>query len=346
MLSGKLPWPWSACVWPQTPRALRSSDVCTCCRRPAAESGRAGALAQPFARLRFCAGCGRVTVPEDWRNAARRSVPDAKSSPQVARGDPSGADGERPQGPYGLRPLAQARLAYLEAPPPTRAQRSTRPLHVAGRPSSSSSASQPRGNQSPTGGPIWLRPTNSNRLPVCRLERSVSRGGRSLGALEPAPNGASILAAAAAPTVLRAPAPDPMAGVPRPRSKLPATASGGRNLQDPDPVRKTAPCPARTAQMMEAIGVPLATAFAPQALDRIASRTEHRGRRRAVRDAAPEAVQHLSHRFDVDPRARQKRPASWKPRGARISEREAVGAHPCPDLTRAFPADLRCLQLG
>ncbi|MDX2234962.1 MAG: hypothetical protein NW200_10755 [Hyphomonadaceae bacterium] len=99
------------------------------------------------------------------------------------------------------------------------------------------------------------------------------------------------------------------------------------------------PAPGRTAQMMESIGVRLPEVFSVAALDRIAARARNgtQARRRAVRDAAPEAVLRLSERFDSDPRAREEAARFLEAEGARIADLLGRGrASMSADATRAF----------
>lgn len=102
---------------------------------------------------------------------------------------------------------------------------------------------------------------------------------------------------------------------------------------------KPASAPGRTAQMMETVGVRLGDVFTVSSLDRIAARARNgtQARRRAVRDAAPEAVLRLAERFDVDPRAREEGARFLEAEGARISDLLGRGrASMTADATRAF----------
>lgn len=110
---------------------------------------------------------------------------------------------------------------------------------------------------------------------------------------------------------------------------------------DPAPLfeRPAPPAPGRTAQMMESIGVNVAGAFSPAALDRIAARARNgtQARRRAVRDAAPEAVLRLTERFETDPRAREEASRFLESEGARLADLLGRGrASMNADATRAF----------
>ena len=99
------------------------------------------------------------------------------------------------------------------------------------------------------------------------------------------------------------------------------------------------PAPGRTAQMMETVGVRLSEVFNVTSLDRIAARARNgtQARRRAVRDAAPEAVLRLAERFDVDPRAREEGARFLEAEGARIADLLGRGrASMSADATRAF----------
>jgi hypothetical protein len=107
-----------------------------------------------------------------------------------------------------------------------------------------------------------------------------------------------------------------------------------------DPLfERPAVAPGRTAQMMDTIGVRLTDVFTVAALDRIAARARNgtQARRRAVRDAAPDAVLRLAQRFDADPRAREEAGRFLEAEGARIADLLGRGrASMSADSTRAF----------
>ena len=93
------------------------------------------------------------------------------------------------------------------------------------------------------------------------------------------------------------------------------------------------------AAMIEHAGIRLSEVFSASAMDRIAQRARSgtNQRRRAVTDAAPEAVLHLTQFLHADSRAMNEAMAFLKSDGARIAEllgrgRAAMGA----DATRAF----------
>lgn len=97
--------------------------------------------------------------------------------------------------------------------------------------------------------------------------------------------------------------------------------------------------PGRTAQMMDAIGIRVGDVFSPAALERIAARARNgtQARRRAVRDAAPEAVLRLSERFETDPRAREEASRFLDAEGPRLADLLGRGrASMSADATRAF----------
>jgi hypothetical protein len=99
------------------------------------------------------------------------------------------------------------------------------------------------------------------------------------------------------------------------------------------------PAPGRSSQMLAAIGVNVAETFSPAALDRIAARARNgtQARRRAVRDAAPEAVLRLTERFETDPRAREEASRFLESEGARLADLLGRGrASMSADATRAF----------
>lgn len=86
-------------------------------------------------------------------------------------------------------------------------------------------------------------------------------------------------------------------------------------------------------------GVRLQDVFSPQALEKIGSRAKNgtQARRRAVREAAPEAVMRLAEHLDDSAEARARAAAFLRAEGARISEqlgrgRASLGA----ESTRAF----------
>lgn len=118
----------------------------------------------------------------------------------------------------------------------------------------------------------------------------------------------------------------------------PAAALGAARPADPL-FDRPPPAPGRTAQMMETIGVRLPEVFSTAALDRIGARARNgtQARRRAVRDAAPEAVLRLAERFDTDPRAREEAARFLEAEGARIADLLGRGrASMSADQTRAF----------
>ncbi len=118
----------------------------------------------------------------------------------------------------------------------------------------------------------------------------------------------------------------------------PAAAIGAVRPADPL-FDRPPPTPGRTAQMMETIGVRLPEVFSTAALDRIGARARNgtQARRRAVRDAAPEAVLRLAERFDTDPRAREEAARFLEAEGARIADLLGRGrASMSADQTRAF----------
>jgi len=97
--------------------------------------------------------------------------------------------------------------------------------------------------------------------------------------------------------------------------------------------------PGRTQQMMDAIGIRVGDVFSPSALDRVAARARNgtQARRRAVRDAAPEAVLRLTERFETDPRAREEASRFLEAEGPRLADLLGRGrASMSADATRAF----------
>jgi hypothetical protein len=97
--------------------------------------------------------------------------------------------------------------------------------------------------------------------------------------------------------------------------------------------------PSAIAQIVAVAGVDLNTALSPSALDRIAQRARSgsQARRRAVIDAAPQAVQQLAQHMSGDAHANQDAMQFMRSEGQRIAEllgrgRAAMGA----DATKAF----------
>ena len=97
--------------------------------------------------------------------------------------------------------------------------------------------------------------------------------------------------------------------------------------------------PATGLAVVEAAGIRVGEVFSMAALDRIAHRARNgaQARRRAVRDAAAEAVMRLAAHLDADAQARQEASGFISREGARIAEllgrgRASMGS----DATRAF----------
>lgn len=118
----------------------------------------------------------------------------------------------------------------------------------------------------------------------------------------------------------REPAPDPVAHLRR---------------QIPEP--RTVPSP--IAQMIEQAGLQLDDVFSPSALERIAQRARSgtQARRRAVRDAAPDASRRLGDFLHRDAQANQDAMLFLRNEGARIAEQIGRGrAQMNAEATRAF----------
>lgn len=97
--------------------------------------------------------------------------------------------------------------------------------------------------------------------------------------------------------------------------------------------------PLPVVSALERAGVQLPEVFAPQALDRIAQRARNgtQARRRAVRDAAPDAVQRLDAYLRRDDIARAEAAAFLRSEGGRLAELLGRGrAAMTADATRAF----------
>jgi hypothetical protein len=97
--------------------------------------------------------------------------------------------------------------------------------------------------------------------------------------------------------------------------------------------------PASGLAVVEACGVRLPEVFSMAALDRIAHRARNgtQARRRAVKDAAGDAVTRLGAYLDANPQARQDASGFMSREGARIAELLGRGrASMSSDATRAF----------
>ncbi|KAF0177787.1 MAG: hypothetical protein FD160_2496, partial [Caulobacteraceae bacterium] len=95
----------------------------------------------------------------------------------------------------------------------------------------------------------------------------------------------------------------------------------------------------RSGDVIADAGLRLSEVFTLSALDRIGARARNgtQARRRAVRDAAPEAVRRLSELLEADPRARQEAARFLEAEGARLADLLARGrASMSADATRAF----------
>jgi len=152
-------------------------------------------------------------------------------------------------------------------------------------------------------------------------------------AMRPAPE-----AKRAAPQVVA-----PLASAPalsRPPQQHPATASmaaafAPRNTQPQPPL----PSPSRSTDIFAVAGLQLQEVFSVGALDRIAGRARNgtQARRRAVRDAAPDAVRRLSDLLEANPGARQQAARFLEAEGARLADLLGRGrASMTADATRAF----------
>jgi hypothetical protein len=108
---------------------------------------------------------------------------------------------------------------------------------------------------------------------------------------------------------------------------------------EPSLFERPAVAPGRTSQMLEAVGIRVADVFSPAALERIAARARNgtQARRRAVRDAAPEAVLRLTERFETDPRAREEASRFLEAEGSRLADLLGRGrASMSAEATRTF----------
>jgi hypothetical protein len=127
---------------------------------------------------------------------------------------------------------------------------------------------------------------------------------------------------------------------PRRRVQAPAGDAVSRLANSiSEPRQATPPAGLPAAAMIEHAGIRLSEVFSGSAMDRIVQRARSgtNQRRRAVTDAAPEAVLHLTQFLHADSRAMQEAMSFLKSDGARIAEllargRASVGA----DATRAF----------
>ena len=134
-----------------------------------------------------------------------------------------------------------------------------------------------------------------------------------------------------------APAPVRRLEVPAPRDEAPREDALARLTRSVSHLRAVEP--ASGLAIVEAAGVRVGEVFSMGALDRIAHRARNgtQARRRAVRDAAADAVTRLAAHLDADPQARQDASGFMSREGARIAEllgrgRASMGS----DATRAF----------
>lgn len=172
----------------------------------------------------------------------------------------------------------------------------------------------------------------------------VSATPNSYEAPAPVRRGAPTMPASAPPPVrpLDAPAMAPVAPRTAPaqtfslQASMPITQQRGA---DTSLFTKPVVAPGRASQMMEAIGIRVGEVFTSSALERIAARARNgtQARRRAVRDAAPEAVLRLTERFETDPRAREEASRFLEAEGPRLADLLGRGrASMSADATRAF----------
>ncbi len=141
----------------------------------------------------------------------------------------------------------------------------------------------------------------------------------------------------------------PLASAPalsRPPQQHPATASmaaafaprAAQAQPQPQPQPAIAP-PSRSTDIFAVAGLQLQEVFSVGALDRIAGRARNgtQARRRAVRDAAPDAVRRLSDLLEANPGARQQAARFLEAEGARLADLLGRGrASMSADATRAF----------
>lgn len=129
-------------------------------------------------------------------------------------------------------------------------------------------------------------------------------------------------------------APPPPRTAPHPSSVSMAAAFAPR--QTAQPVTQPA---ARSTDIFAVAGIKLQEVFSVGALDRIAGRARNgtQARRRAVRDAAPDAVRRLSDLLEANPGARQQAARFLEAEGARLADLLGRGrASMSADATRAF----------
>ncbi len=128
---------------------------------------------------------------------------------------------------------------------------------------------------------------------------------------------------------------------PRPQRQRSAPADNHQPQRAMQPMAdaRTAGAASPAAESIELAGLHLNEVFSGSALERIAQRARAgtQARRRAVKDAAPEAVRRLAEHLAHDPRANQEAMQFLRTDGARIAEllgrgRAAMGA----ETTRAF----------
>lgn len=130
------------------------------------------------------------------------------------------------------------------------------------------------------------------------------------------------------------------AGAAAPRQRRGAAAEDPvarlqHQISEPRPYPPSLPI----AEMIAKSGMRLDECFSASGLERIAQRARSgtQARRRAVRDAAPDAVHHLADHLARDPQANQEAMAFLRSEGAKIAELLARGrAAMTADATRAF----------
>ncbi len=170
---------------------------------------------------------------------------------------------------------------------------------------------------------------------TARQEPRVAQGGggwtwRDLMSAVDSPETSAPARRASEPTPASTPAPTPLA----PPEREDALSRLTRSVSHLRPVE-----PASGLAVVEACGVRLPEVFSMAALDRIAHRARNgtQARRRAVKDAAADAVARLDAYLASNPQARQDASGFMSREGARIAELLGRGrASMSSDATRAF----------
>lgn len=131
----------------------------------------------------------------------------------------------------------------------------------------------------------------------------------------------------------------PALSAPRPTQHPSSVSMAAAFAPRPAQPQPASSAPTRSTDIFAVAGVRLQEVFSVSALDRIAGRARNgtQARRRAVRDAAPDAVRRLSELLESNPGARQQAARFLEAEGARLADLLGRGrASMTADATRAF----------